>query len=167
MVCPSCATEQLSPEARFCTKCGGPLPSAGPRKFLGVVRFLALPLILVSRPLAYPIRLRQERIRWLTETNGPNSPVDDVQGLSDEAKRVYAYLATVTLRSTALLTPRPHSLRKSPSSHNTKHATQSASLNGAGFYHTDAGTHGMVAGRMGTTSSGSPTDSPVTASGFR
>jgi len=112
MVCPSCATEQLSPEARFCTKCGGPLPSAGPRKFLGVVRFLALPLILVSRPLAYPIRLRQERIRWLTETNGPNSPVDDVQGLSDEAKRVYAYLATVTLRSTALLTPRPHSFAK-------------------------------------------------------
>jgi hypothetical protein len=98
MVCPSCATEQLSPEARFCTKCGGPLPSAGPRKFLGVVRFLALPLILVARALAYPIRLRQERIRWLTEANGPNSPIDDVQTLSDEAKRVYAYLATVTLR---------------------------------------------------------------------
>ena len=40
-------------------------------------------------------------------------------------------------------------------------------LDGAGFYHTDAGTHGKVAGRMGTKSSGSPTDSPFTASGFR
>jgi hypothetical protein len=54
-----------------------------------------------------------------------------------------------------------------PSSQNTKPARRSTSLNGAGFYHTDAGTHGMVAGRMGTKSSGSPTDSPVTASGFR
>jgi len=45
-----------------------------------------------------PIKLRQERSRWLTEASGLNSPINDVHGLSDEANRVYAYLASVTLR---------------------------------------------------------------------
>jgi hypothetical protein len=43
----------------------------------------------------------------------------------------------------------------SPAYRNTKRARQSMSLNSADFYHTDAGTHGMVAERMGITSSGS------------
>jgi hypothetical protein len=98
MDCPCCAAEQLNPEARFCTKCGASLVRARPRKFTGLVRFVALPLILVGRALAYPIRLRQERIRWLTDASSPSSPVNDVHGLSDEAKRVYTYLASVTLR---------------------------------------------------------------------
>jgi predicted transcriptional regulator len=67
-------------------------------KVLSAVRFLALPLILAGRALAYPIKLRQERSRWLTEASGLNSPINDVHGLSDEANRVYAYLASVTLR---------------------------------------------------------------------
>lgn len=98
MVCARCATESLSPEARFCTRRGAPLPSATPRKVLSDVRFLALPLILAGRALAYPVKLRQERGRWLFEANGLNSPINDVHGLNDEAKRVYAYLASVTLR---------------------------------------------------------------------
>jgi hypothetical protein len=56
------------------------------------------PFILIGRAIAYPIRLRQERIRWLTEASGPDSPINRVSGISDGAKRVYAYLADVTLR---------------------------------------------------------------------
>lgn len=63
-----------------------------------VVRLLVLPLALVGRALSYPIRLRQERIRWLTEASGPTPPINEVHGLSDGAKRVYSYLASVTLR---------------------------------------------------------------------
>jgi predicted transcriptional regulator len=100
MVCPLCATELLSPEARFCTKCGAPLPrrAAGLIKAASFGRAILLPLALVGRALAWPIRKRQERIRWRTKASGPNSPINDVHGLSDEAKRVYAYLASVTLR---------------------------------------------------------------------
>lgn len=61
-------------------------------------RVLALPLAVIGRAIAYPIRSRQERARWLTEASGAQSPVNYVLGLSDGAKRVYRYLADVTLR---------------------------------------------------------------------
>lgn len=40
---------------------------------------------------------RKKRIRWLTEASSSNSPINDVHGLSDELKRMYAYLASVYL----------------------------------------------------------------------
>jgi hypothetical protein len=100
MGCPHCATEQLSHEARFCARCGAALPrrAAGLLKAASLGRAILLPLALVRRALAWPIRKRQERIRWLTDASGPNSPINDANGLSDEAKRVYACLASVTLR---------------------------------------------------------------------
>jgi hypothetical protein len=57
-----------------------------------------VPFILIGRALAYPVRLRQERIRWLTAASGPQSPINQVPGLSVGASRVYGYLASVTLR---------------------------------------------------------------------
>lgn len=97
MGCSHCATEPLSAEAHYCRKCGAGLPSRQ-HQVVRAVRLLVLPLALVGRALAYPIRLRQERIRWLTEASGPTSPINEVHGLSDGAKRVYSYLASVTLR---------------------------------------------------------------------
>jgi Helix-turn-helix domain len=97
MTCPRCATGPLSAEAQFCRKCGAALPGR-PHKVVRAVWLLVLPLALVGRALSYPIRLRQERIRWLIEASGPASPINDIPGLSDGAKRVYAYLASVTLR---------------------------------------------------------------------
>lgn len=97
MRCPHCATEPLSPEAQFCRKCAAALASR-PHKVVRAVRLLVLPLALVGRALSYPIRLRRERTRWLIEASGPASPINDIPGLSDGAKRVYAYLASVTLR---------------------------------------------------------------------
>jgi len=61
-------------------------------------RLVVFPFALFGRVLAWPIRRRRERIRWLTEASGPDSPINDFPGLSDGAKRVYAYLASVTLR---------------------------------------------------------------------
>jgi predicted transcriptional regulator len=95
--CPHCATEPLSAEAHFCRKCGAALTSR-PHKVVRAFRLLVLPFALVGRVLWYPVRLRQERIRWLTEASGPASPINEVHGLSDGAKRVYSYLASVTLR---------------------------------------------------------------------
>ena len=62
------------------------------------VRLLVIPFALVVRALSYPIRLRQERIRWLKEASEPSSPINELHGLSESAKRVYSYLASVTLR---------------------------------------------------------------------
>jgi hypothetical protein len=42
---------------------------------------------LARRALAYPIRKRRDRVRWLTEASNPGSNV--ILGLSDGAKRVY------------------------------------------------------------------------------
>ena len=44
------------------------------------------------------MRLRQERIRWLPKRAGRTSPINEIHGLSDGAKLVYSYLASVTLR---------------------------------------------------------------------
>lgn len=54
MKCPNCAAAQLNRGARFCSKYGAPLAGTRPRRTLGVIRFIALPLILVGRILAYP-----------------------------------------------------------------------------------------------------------------
>jgi hypothetical protein len=97
MICAQCANETLNPEAHFCSKCGTPLPSRR-ATVAHWVHWVAAPFILIGRLLAYPIKLRKERIRWLTKASGPDSPVNDVPRLSDNAKRVYAYLADVTLR---------------------------------------------------------------------
>ena len=94
MICAQCAAETLNPKARFCSKCGTPL---SPRRAT-VARWFAAPFLLIGHVLACPIRHRQERIRWLTEASDPWSPINDVPRLSDNAKRVYAYLANVTLR---------------------------------------------------------------------
>ncbi len=59
---------------------------------------IAAPFLFIARMLAYPIKLRKERIRWLKEASGPDSPINEIPSLSDNAKRVYAYLADVTLR---------------------------------------------------------------------
>ena len=56
-----------------------------------------LPVRLLGRAIAYPIRKRRER-SVVTEASGGASPINDVTGLSDGAKRVYVYLADVTLR---------------------------------------------------------------------
>ena len=99
MACPRCDAAPLNPEARFCSKCGNPLPvrRTGIGKAASLAHWLAAPFVLIGRVLAYPIKLRQERIRWLTKASGPDSPINDVPRLSDGAKRVYAYLASVTL----------------------------------------------------------------------
>ena len=94
MICNQCASETLNPEARFCSKCGTPLPS----RRATVAHWVAAPFLLIGRVLSYPIRLRKERIRWLTEASDPDSPINHVPRLTDNAKRVYAYLADVTLR---------------------------------------------------------------------
>jgi helix-turn-helix protein len=97
MSCPSCAAEPSSAETRFCTKCGAALKSiaavapGGRRWVLGM-----LPFVFLARALAYPFK--QKRRRWLAEASGPDSPIDYVGGLSDDARRVYRYLADVTLR---------------------------------------------------------------------
>ena len=63
-----------------------------------VGRVIVAPFVLLGSALAYPVKLRLERSRWLSEASGPDSPINGVAGLSDGAKRVYAYLASVTLR---------------------------------------------------------------------
>ena len=93
--CARCGSEPSSEEARFCSKCGDALPT---KQTISVVRLAIFPLIVIGRVLAYPMRRRRERIRWLTEASGTDSPVNHVPGLSDDAKSVYIYLADVTLR---------------------------------------------------------------------
>ena len=159
MVCPRCATESLSPEARFCTRCGAPLPSARPSKVLSAVRFLALPLILAGRALAYPSSCGK------SEAAGSLRRADSIlPSMTFTASATKRTECTPTWRaSRCAWAPRiPASIpsRRSPASRSTRPARQSPSLNGAGSFHTDAGIHGMVAGRTRTTSSGSPTDSP-------
>jgi len=96
--CARCAAKPSNPDARFCSKCGSTLTR--PHWIATSIRLLALPLILVGRALTYPIKLRRERTRWLTEASrsSPDSPVNQVPGLSPGARRVYSYLASVTLR---------------------------------------------------------------------
>jgi hypothetical protein len=94
MICAQCTNETLNPEARFCSKCGAAFPSHGAI----VAHWVAAPFLLIARVLAYPFNLRKEHIRWLKEASGPDSPINDVPRLSDDAKRVYAYLADVTRR---------------------------------------------------------------------
>jgi hypothetical protein len=96
--CARCGAEPLNPAARFCSKCGATLSSTTTHRAPGVVRYFALPFIFIGRAIAYPSRRRQERIRWLTAASGPQSPINEVAGLSVGAKQVYAYLASVTLR---------------------------------------------------------------------
>lgn len=55
-------------------------------------------LVRIRRVLAWPFKRRRARIQWLTEASGPHSPIEDVPGLSEPAKKVYKYLASVTLR---------------------------------------------------------------------
>jgi hypothetical protein len=66
--CGSCRAEIQNPLARFCSKCDGAL-AARSHCAVTSIRLLALPFILVARALAYPIKLRRERIRWLTEAS--------------------------------------------------------------------------------------------------
>lgn len=97
MTCPHCAAKPTSSSARFCTRCGATLKRrAGAPVLVG--RLAVLPFVLLGRAMAWPIRRRRERRRWLTEASGPDSPINSVAGLSPEAKRVYTYLASVTLR---------------------------------------------------------------------
>ena len=99
MTCPNCgAVVTPSGNARFCSKCGTPLARTKSRPSLVAIRLLALPFVLIGRILAYPIRLRRKRVRWLTEAGSPNASISHVPGLSEGAKRVYSYLASVTLR---------------------------------------------------------------------
>lgn len=69
MACPNCATEPLSSEALFCTRCGAPLAKMS--KAAAVGRAILLPLALLGSALAWPIRKRRERIRRLTEAATP------------------------------------------------------------------------------------------------
>lgn len=100
MICPQCAAEPQTPNARFCTKCGGALAGLTRERSNAAVvgRVVAFPFVLIGRALLYPLRRRRERIRWLTEASGPDSPINAVPNLSGDAKRVYTYLASVTLR---------------------------------------------------------------------
>jgi len=95
--CLHCAIEPLSAEAQFCRKCGATLTSR-PRKVAYAIRLLVLPIAFVGRAPWYPVRLRQERIRWLTE--GEWARLSDQRHWQPQrrAKRVYSYLASVTLR---------------------------------------------------------------------
>ncbi len=93
--CARCGAEPSSQEARFCPKCGGALAT---KRRVSLIRLAAFPVILIGRILSYPVRRRRERIRWLTEASGSGSPIHAVPRLSDGAKRVYTYLAGVTLR---------------------------------------------------------------------
>jgi helix-turn-helix protein len=68
-----CEAEPACASARFCTKCGAALKSVD-----------------AVAP--------NSRRRWLASASGPDSPIDHVAGLSDDARRVYRYLADVTLR---------------------------------------------------------------------
>ena len=97
MFCSDCNTESLILEARFCRKCGAALPTNGaPKGDNRAARWLALPFILIGRAIAYLSSFgrsgdagsprRAARIRQST------------LGLSGNAKRVYRYLAGVTLR---------------------------------------------------------------------
>jgi hypothetical protein len=97
MPCPSCGAEPLNQDARFCSKCGAGLPTRRSKAVI-IVRLIAFPFVLFLRVLAWPIERRRERLRWLSEASGPDSPINRVPGLSDGAKRVYTYLASVTLR---------------------------------------------------------------------
>lgn len=65
---------------------------------LVALRIALVPISLLGRLLALPIRRHRERIRLLEEASGPDSPINQVQGLSDGSKRVYRYLASVILR---------------------------------------------------------------------
>jgi len=101
MTCPLCGSKPLNPkEARYCTNCGVVLSirASGASKAIRTLRLLALPFIVVARAVAYPIRKRRERIRWLREANESDSPINRVAGLSDGAKSVYSFLAGVTFR---------------------------------------------------------------------
>ncbi|MFI5351353.1 MAG: BRCT domain-containing protein [Candidatus Binatales bacterium] len=63
-----------------------------------VGRLIVVLFALLTRVLTWPIRKRRERTNWLNDASGPESPINSVPGLSDDAKRVYAYLASVILR---------------------------------------------------------------------
>jgi hypothetical protein len=78
--CGSCRAEIQNPLARFCSKCGG-VRAARSHWAVTSIRLLAFPLVLVGRALAYPIRRRRERIRWLKDASGPHSPINQVPGL--------------------------------------------------------------------------------------
>jgi hypothetical protein len=88
--CSDCSTESLILEARFCRKCGAALPTNdAPKGDNRAARWLALPFFLIGRAISYPIKLRQERRRWLAEASGPDSPINYVLGLSDNTKWLY------------------------------------------------------------------------------
>ena len=87
-----------SVDARFCTRCGLAIAPASTSR-PSLLRLPALPFRrMFGWVLAYSMRMRRERIKWLTQASGAASPINHVQGLSEGAKRVYAYLTEVTLR---------------------------------------------------------------------
>src|ERR1700751_4524303 len=95
MICQSCSAGVLNSEARFCTKCGLALSAPKPAHLWLWIRSFGW---LLGDVLTWPLRHRQERIRWLTEASGPETTIYAVPGLSDDAKGVYRYLADVTRR---------------------------------------------------------------------
>lgn len=98
MACSRCGAVPLDSQARFCTKCGATFEhAASPRRTWLWERFKSFSLAR-GRTLTWPLKKRGERIRWLSEASSPDSPINAVPGLSDAAKRVYSYLASVTLR---------------------------------------------------------------------
>jgi hypothetical protein len=73
MTCVRCGAETLNRAARFCSKCGTPLPA----RRANIAHWVVAPFLLIGRLLAYPIKAQKERIRWLTEASGPDSPIND------------------------------------------------------------------------------------------
>lgn len=97
MKCARCNADGYSTEAAWCTKCGSPL-QASPAIGRRLIRAALVPFGIIGQILTAPVRARQERLKWLAEAAGPDSPIHQVPGLSDTAKRVYVYLADVTYR---------------------------------------------------------------------
>lgn len=97
MKCARCNAEGYSTAAAWCTKCGSPL---GAKQTIGhrLIRAAFIPFRIIAQILAAPVRARRERLKWLAEADGPDSPIHQVPGLSDTAKRAYMYLADVTYR---------------------------------------------------------------------
>lgn len=98
MRCAQCEVDGYSASARWCTKCGARFEDAGRASWRQIARVALFPFALAGRILSAPVRFRRERRRWLLEASGPDSPIEQVPGLSDRAKKVYRYLADVTYR---------------------------------------------------------------------
>jgi len=158
MACSACGAESYSETARFCTRCGAPVPAQATERRGAVRRFLRViisggssflgaaiaPRAGRRAPVKYVWRGRRGVLRALrsnghAERGRPRPEIFGVPGLSASAKKVYFYLSCVSdadgyafpfVRTIALRT----SLSKTTVAHSLTELEQAGLLNRAHRY---------------------------------